>query len=109
MSVTGAKTLNKKFYQPVVTLQQSYTVHWDTRAPEVVTIYLFNFDGVGSHTSKKPRDKPRWVSLLRKTRVTGLPRALLVNAANNTFLTFDAGQEPAEVFRPPSGVTCHSP
>ncbi|KAI8484795.1 hypothetical protein Bbelb_373920 [Branchiostoma belcheri] len=41
----GAKTLNKKIYQPVVTLQQSYTVHWDTRAPEVVTIYLFNFDG----------------------------------------------------------------
>ncbi|KAI8485133.1 hypothetical protein Bbelb_370580 [Branchiostoma belcheri] len=38
-----------------------------------------------------------------------LPRALLVNAANNTFLTFNAGQEPAEVFRPPPGVTCHSP
>ncbi|XP_078664928.1 cell surface hyaluronidase CEMIP2-like isoform X1 [Branchiostoma floridae x Branchiostoma belcheri] len=45
MTMQGAKTLNKKFYQPVVTLQQSYTVHWDTRAPEVVTIYLFNFDG----------------------------------------------------------------
>ncbi|CAH1247508.1 Hypp7937 [Branchiostoma lanceolatum] len=40
---------------------------------------------------------------------TGLPRALLVNAANNTFLTFEDAQVSKEVFQPPPGVTCHGP
>ncbi|CAH1248392.1 TMEM2 [Branchiostoma lanceolatum] len=44
MTMAGASELATKFYQPVVTLQQSYTIHWDKRAPEEVTIYLFNFD-----------------------------------------------------------------
>ncbi|XP_063304977.1 cell migration-inducing and hyaluronan-binding protein [Pelobates fuscus] len=30
-------------YQPVVTLQKSYTVHWDNTAPEELTIWLINF------------------------------------------------------------------
>ncbi|XP_078656658.1 cell surface hyaluronidase CEMIP2-like [Branchiostoma floridae x Branchiostoma belcheri] len=44
MTMAGARELPTKFYQPVLTLQQSYTVHWNTRAPGEVTIYLFNFD-----------------------------------------------------------------
>ncbi|XP_078610725.1 cell surface hyaluronidase CEMIP2-like [Branchiostoma floridae x Branchiostoma japonicum] len=44
MTMSGAQRLTTKFYQPVVALEQSYTIHWDTRAPEEVTIYLFNFD-----------------------------------------------------------------
>ncbi|KAM4676367.1 cell migration-inducing and hyaluronan-binding protein isoform 1-T2 [Discoglossus pictus] len=30
-------------YQPVVTLQKSYTVHWDKTAPEELTVWLINF------------------------------------------------------------------
>ncbi|XP_068131329.1 cell migration-inducing and hyaluronan-binding protein [Hyperolius riggenbachi] len=30
-------------YQPVITLQKSYTVHWDRTAPEELTIWLINF------------------------------------------------------------------
>ncbi|XP_078578220.1 cell surface hyaluronidase-like [Branchiostoma floridae x Branchiostoma japonicum] len=35
--------VNQK-YQPAVMLEKSYTVHWDGRAPEQVTIYPINFD-----------------------------------------------------------------
>ncbi|OCT89718.1 hypothetical protein XELAEV_18018337mg [Xenopus laevis] len=30
-------------YQPVITLQKGYTVHWDNTAPEELTIWLINF------------------------------------------------------------------
>ncbi|XP_063781884.1 cell migration-inducing and hyaluronan-binding protein [Pseudophryne corroboree] len=30
-------------YQPVITLQKSYTVHWDKTAPEELTVWLINF------------------------------------------------------------------
>ncbi|CAH1264677.1 TMEM2 [Branchiostoma lanceolatum] len=32
------------YYMPVVTLDKSYTVHWDGQAPEQLTIYPINFD-----------------------------------------------------------------
>ncbi|CAH1248257.1 TMEM2 [Branchiostoma lanceolatum] len=44
MTMGGATSLPTKFYQPVVALRQSYTIHWDKRAPEEVTIYILNFD-----------------------------------------------------------------
>lgn len=30
-------------YQPVITLQKGYTVHWDKTAPEELTVWLINF------------------------------------------------------------------
>ncbi|XP_019639731.1 PREDICTED: transmembrane protein 2-like [Branchiostoma belcheri] len=44
MTMAGPREMATKNYQPVVTLQQSYTIHWDTRAPEEIDIYLENFD-----------------------------------------------------------------
>eukprot|EP00058_Branchiostoma_floridae_P001602 XP_002587090.1 hypothetical protein BRAFLDRAFT_242699 [Branchiostoma floridae] len=31
-------------YQPAVMLEKTYTIHWDGRAPEQITIYPINFD-----------------------------------------------------------------
>eukprot|EP00058_Branchiostoma_floridae_P009247 XP_002594735.1 hypothetical protein BRAFLDRAFT_81185 [Branchiostoma floridae] len=32
------------YYMPVVMLDKSYTVHWDGKAPEQITVYPINFD-----------------------------------------------------------------
>uniref|UniRef100_A0A8C4T0Z0 hyaluronoglucosaminidase n=1 Tax=Erpetoichthys calabaricus TaxID=27687 RepID=A0A8C4T0Z0_ERPCA len=37
------KTNHYQQYQPVVTLQRGYTIHWDQAAPEDLTIWLINF------------------------------------------------------------------
>ncbi|KAG8440633.1 hypothetical protein GDO86_006400 [Hymenochirus boettgeri] len=37
------KSIHYQQYQPVITLQKGYTVHWDKTAPEDLTVWLINF------------------------------------------------------------------
>nr|XP_005989659.1 PREDICTED: cell migration-inducing and hyaluronan-binding protein [Latimeria chalumnae] len=37
------KSSHYQQYQPVVTLRKGYTIHWDKKAPEELTVWLINF------------------------------------------------------------------
>ncbi|XP_013929762.1 PREDICTED: cell migration-inducing and hyaluronan-binding protein-like [Thamnophis sirtalis] len=39
-----SKSTHYQQYQPVITLQKGYTIHWDKAAPEELTIWLINFN-----------------------------------------------------------------
>uniref|UniRef100_A0A8D0BB02 hyaluronoglucosaminidase n=1 Tax=Salvator merianae TaxID=96440 RepID=A0A8D0BB02_SALMN len=39
-----SKSTHYQQYQPVITLQKGYTIHWDKTAPEELTVWLINFN-----------------------------------------------------------------